>query len=354
MWRVPVLGPEGEPLMPTKPQRARRWLKEGKAKPVRTALNIFAVQLLKEPSGREKQEIVVGIDPGSKFSGVGVSSKKGVLYGQMLILPDYVHKRMDTKRMLRRNRRYRKTRRRPCRFDNRTGHWLAPSIRARKELELRIVRELSRIFPVSQIVLEDVAFNHYTRREGTYFSQVEVGKNWLISQLEEIAPVTTFQGWETSVRRKELGLEKTPKKEEQTPESHVNDAIALASLVLGPVELTDFDFDVVRRPKLCRRQLHLQNPAKGGVRRKYGGTTTPFIFRKGDFVRTEVAGRTYYGWVSGYTKNRISVSDFEWKRIGQFSVKKTTLLNRNSGLILKSMEERAIPPPIEMGGLLAP
>ena len=177
--RVPVLAPDGTPLMPTKASRARRWIKGGKARPIRK-LGVFTVQLTEEPSGRAKQPVVVGIDPGSKYTGIAVATKKAVLCGYNLELPDYIKERMDKRRELRRSRRYRKRRRRKCRFLNRRGHKIAPSILARKQLELRIVKELAKIYPISDIAIEDVAFDHYNSIYGKYFLQVEIGKKWLL------------------------------------------------------------------------------------------------------------------------------------------------------------------------------
>lgn len=336
--RVPVFAPDGEPLMPTKLGRAKKWLKEGKAIPVKTKLGIFAVQMMKEPSGRKKQPIVVCLDPGSKYTGIAAVSKEAVLYGCNLELPENIHDRMEKRKELRRNRRYRKCRRRKCRFLNRTGYKIAPSILARKQLELRIVKELTKIYPITVTAVEDVLFDHYNKQYGKHFSQVEVGKNWLISKLKKMAEVRLFKGWEVSKRRKEIGLKKDGKKDSRTPESHVNDAIALGSLVLENITITPFGFDIITRPEYSRRKLHLEQYAKGGIRRQYGGTTTPFVFRKGDYVSAMQGRKTVRGWVSGCTKKLISVSDFDWKRIGQFVVSKVRLLERNSGLLLKSKE----------------
>ena len=338
--RVPVLAPDGEPLMPTKASRARRWIKEGKAVPIRTKLGIFGVQLIEEPSGRAKQSVVIGIDPGSKYTGIAVASEQEILCGYNLELPVYIKERMDKRRERRRNRRYRKCRRRECRFLNRRGNKIAPSILARKQLELRIVKELAKTYPVSEIAIEDIAFDHRNKRYGKFFSQVEIGKNWLVSELEEVASVRMFRGWKTSVRRKELGLKKSNRKEDRIPEAHVSDVIALCSLLLGEVALTPFQFDIIRRPKYSRRKLHLEQPSKGGIRRQYGGTTTPFVYRKGDYVEARQGKKSVRGWVSGYTKNLISISDFDWKRLGQFVVKNVRLLERNTGLLLKRKEVR--------------
>ena len=60
-------------------------------------------------------------------------------------------------------------------------------------------------------------------------------------------------------------------------------------------------------------------PAIGGVRRKYGGTVTRYGFRKGDYVEAIEGKKTFKGWVSGDTEKCVAVSDFDWKRLGQFS-----------------------------------
>jgi hypothetical protein len=106
MQRVPVLDKNGKPLMPTKPSRARRWLKEGKAKIVHNDLNVFCIQLLVEASGHEQQPVALGLDPGKKFTGVGVQSAKFTLFMAHLILPfPDVTKKMSVRLILRRARR---------------------------------------------------------------------------------------------------------------------------------------------------------------------------------------------------------------------------------------------------------
>jgi hypothetical protein len=47
-----------------------------------------------------------------------------------------------------------------------------------------------------------------------------------------------------------------------------------------------------------------------------------------------MAGRVVYGWVSGDTERQVSVSDINWRRLGQFSAKKTCLVKRSAGLLV--------------------
>jgi leucyl aminopeptidase (aminopeptidase T) len=47
-----------------------------------------------------------------------------------------------------------------------------------------------------------------------------------------------------------------------------------------------------------------------------------------------MAGRVVYGWVSGDTEKQVSVSNADWKRLGQFSAKKVQLLQQSTGLIV--------------------
>lgn len=355
--RVPVLSPSGKALMPTTSARARKWIAAGKAKPVWNDLNIFCVQLLVEPSGTDTQEIVASIDPGKLFSGVAAVSKKAVLFTAHVILPfKRVIKRKEVQKILRRARRGRRINRnipfaqrahREKRFDNRRGNRLPPSVRANRQLELRIIQELIKLFPVTEIVYE------YVKAKGNKgFSPVMVGQKWMLKQLSSIAPTHTLEGWKTSILRKQLGLEKNKDdKSVQDVTTHANDAIALAASRfvqykafhtanshgyhwVGSIQLTDAPFKVISRPQLYRRQLHFENPSKGGARKRKGGTVTPFGFRSGDLVQATKGKLTLKGYIGGYSEvNKVvSIYDVNWTRLGQFRISKTNLLRRSNGL----------------------
>jgi hypothetical protein len=315
--RVPVLAPDGMPLMPTLPSRARRWLRDGKAKVVHNDLNIFCIQLVAEPSGRNSQDVVLGCDPGKNFSGIGVQSSKFTLFMAHLILPfKSVTAKMTDRRRLRRARRgrrinhklpYSKRSHRQKRFDNRKQKKLPPSIRANKQLELRVVKELLRIFPVSHIRYEIIKAR-IQNGKGKGFSPAMVGRHVMLDWLEQLHPTTTQEGWQTSILRQQLGLAKDKTdKSAQKPETHAYDGIALAASHfmsfekfhtantrghhwVGQVAVKSAPFRVISRPNLFRRTLHFENPEKGGVRKRKGGTITPFGFRSGDKVRAEKAG----------------------------------------------------------------
>ena len=358
MQRVPVVNPDGIPTMPCKASRARRMVKDGKAVGKRNKLGIYYIQLVDEPSGRDKQNISAGVDPGKYYSGIGLQSSKFTLFTAHLFLPfETVKKRMEQRRMMRRTRRGRRINRsvefskrahRQCRFSNRRGNKLAPSIKANRLLEIRVITELAKIYPISSIIYEYVKAKTV---KGCSFSPVQVGQKWAIKQLNKIAPTVTKFGWQTSSLRKHLGLLKQKQnKKDAIPATHAVDGITLAASQFtdylpfensqghghcwqGEVTITDAPFFVIRRLPVSRRQLHLMIPSKGGLRRKYGGTTTRHDFRKGDFVEGVKAGITYQGWCSGDTAKQVSISNAAWKRVGQFTATKVRLLRRATGLI---------------------
>lgn len=271
---------------------------------------------------------------------------------------------MTGRRILRRARRGRRINRnvafslrahRQKRFNNRRHGKLPPSIRANKQLELRVAKEIMQLFPVSSIVYEVIK-----AKGNKGFSPVMVGQFKQLEWLAELAPTTTQEGWQTSILRRELGLAKNKEdKAAQTPETHANDGLAMAASHFvryeafhtsngrghqwnGSLELTPFPFRVIARPNLFRRQLHFENPVNDAPnnRKRKGGTVTPFGFRSGDLARGEKAGKTYKGWVGGYTETektkKVSIYDHNWRRIGQFSPVKVKLLQRSTRLCVAS------------------
>lgn len=351
--RVPVINQEGYPLMPTKPSRARRWLKSGKAVIWRNKLNVFAVQLTVD-TGCKTQPIVIGIDPGKLYTGVAVQSKQCTHWLGHIFLPfQKVKNRLEQRRIMRRGRRGRRiNRKRPYsqrahrqeRFDNRKQCKIPPSIKANRDLEYRVLDLLSNVFPLLKVVVEVVK-----SRGDKRFSPVMVAQKWQLKRLSTEYEVRTKEGWETANLRNKLGLEKHKhSKSDPIIATHAVDGIALACSEfikyqiislnsrgwVGQVTLTPCPLTIIRRPPISRRQLHLMVPTKGGKRRKYGGTVTRHGLTKGDFVEATQGNKTVTGWVSGDTKTQVSVSDANWKRLGQFSKNKVRLIRRSIGLII--------------------
>ncbi len=364
VMRIPVVNIQNQPLMPTTPARARKWIESGKAVKRWSDCGQFYVQLTIEPSGYVAQDVVIGIDPGKKYSGIGVQSVKFTLYTAHLILPfQTVRDRMDQRRLMRRSRRGRRINRkvafnqrahRQKRFSNRRQAKLAPSICANRQLELRIVSELCRLYPVAEIRYEyvradvDLTSGRKKASSGRGFSAVMVGQCWMLKQLEQFAPVVKIEGYQTASTRQHLGLTKNKADKSKAEfNTHAVDGVAIAashfveyrqyhktgedgSDWFGAVAITPASFFVIRRPPYSRRQLHLMVPAKGNVRRKYGGSTTRHGVRKGDLVNSPKG----VGYVSGDTEKQVSVSEADWKRLGQIAASKVQLIRRSNGLIV--------------------
>jgi len=84
--RVPVVSVNGKPLMPTKPAKARKMMRDGVAVGKFNKLGIFYVQM-QIPVGDRAQDVSLSVDPGSKYDGYAVGTSKGVMLKGMAKMP---------------------------------------------------------------------------------------------------------------------------------------------------------------------------------------------------------------------------------------------------------------------------
>lgn len=316
--RVPVVSFDGKPLMPCTPGRAGKLIKSGKALPKRNKLGIFYIQLLYKTSEENTQDIVIGIDPGSNFTGIAIASKQTVNYGALLILPIYLKSKLILKGELRRER---KRRRRLGHYKSnmcfgkqkvRNAHKylkvnykgnrrsgsskIRPSIKQRKEFEFSVIEKLSKIFPINLIAYEHTKLNHNKTRGKNSFSVIEIGVNWLIEKLKRISNnITMYRGYNTKERRLLLGLSKTPNKSSYEPESHCTDAISLCSLKIKSIfqNCLKYQYQIIKRPSYSDRKYRLFDFSvrKNNKLDRWGGTSTRLYdknkinIRKGDIVK---------------------------------------------------------------------
>lgn len=156
---VYVLNINKEPLMPCKEAKARKLLKQKKAKVIRRAP--FTIQLLFECEN-QVQDITLGVDAGSRHIGLSASTEKKELYCSDVELRNDIVELIATRRSCRRTRRSR-LRYRPERFNNRANAkkegWLAPSIRQKINCHLKVIENVYDILPVSKLRIELAAFD---------------------------------------------------------------------------------------------------------------------------------------------------------------------------------------------------
>jgi 5-methylcytosine-specific restriction endonuclease McrA len=161
--QVFVIDKNKQPLMPCHPARARQLLAKGKAVVFRQAP--FTIILLKREGGI-CQDVSLQIDPGSKITGVALvanfkNNHQVIWAAHLKHRGQVIKKSLDQRRTLRRSRRFRHTRYRPPRFNNRTRSlgWLPPSLKSRVDNVFYLAKRLCYLVPITSIAVETVRFD---------------------------------------------------------------------------------------------------------------------------------------------------------------------------------------------------
>jgi len=312
--RVPAVSELGKPLGPTRWKKAASLLRAKKAVIRRNKLGIPYLKMTTSV-GEVFQPLSYISDPGSKFDGVAVGSKKSVILTGMIVLPRTVSKKKKSQVEMRRARRFRNT---PCRlkrFDNRrrSAGWISPSQKAKVDFRILVREEIGKVYPIQTNIVEDVSFNHYKNRWGKHFSTVEIGKTHFYNYLSQRGDLIKYDGSITALARDKYGLVKSNSKKDLTKEAHANDCVALLCHFYG-VKIPDISsLFCWKRYEFYRRQLHKREYSRGGVRERYGGSYLVSGFKKGDVITGCYKGQVVKGVACSYDpkSKAIGIATFE-------------------------------------------
>jgi len=161
-----VISKNGNPLMPCVNAVARLLLKDGKAKCIRRTP--FTIKLLNE--GTEyTQPLTHGLDAGSGTIGSAVVDEKGkVVYAAEIEVRNDIKKKMDRRLRSRRFRRYRKTRGRKARFNNRGNSKrkdrISPTVTSKVDSHLKEIAFVNSILPISELIIETAQFDTHAMK----------------------------------------------------------------------------------------------------------------------------------------------------------------------------------------------
>jgi hypothetical protein len=159
--KVYVISKHGKPLMPTTPARARKMLRDGKAKCIRR--EPFTIKLLFDTSSYT-QPITLGVDTGSSHIGSAVVKENGdIIYLSQIEIRNDITDKMKQRSKYRRNRRNRKTRYRPARWLNRKNSIkkdrFSPTMISKVNSHVKEIEFVKSILPIKNIILETGNFD---------------------------------------------------------------------------------------------------------------------------------------------------------------------------------------------------
>lgn len=310
MIYVPVVSANGTPLMPCHPARARGLVTKGKAVR-RFKMGIFYVQLTKRTKGKI-QPVAVGVDPGSKKEGYTVRSKRRTFLNINCDAVTWVKDKKKTQKQMRTGRRFRNV---PCRKNKSNRKCLKnkrmpPSTKSRWGLKVRILKVLKSLFPISVVVVEDIKARTFKGKKGKWnrsFSPLQVGKHAFYRWVRTWCRLITPSGHTTYKLRQLYGVTKTNNKKQEVFSAHCVDSWTLATRALG-IRVRNLVPDNTRilclKPlNFYRRQLHVLQPAKGNIRKLYGGTVS-LGYKRGSLVKHPNYGISYVG---GNSNGRLSL-----------------------------------------------
>ena len=231
-----------------------------------------------------------------------------IVFRATLRLRQDVKRKMTQRAFFRRSRRSRKLRYRSPRYSNRIKSKLPPSIRNRKDSVIRVINDMGKRLPLSGVIVEEVAFDHFNNRFGKNFSLVEIGKTYLKQQLlaSGLSYKKTF-GYITKPARQGYGMSKT----------HCNDATAITCP--STIRIACLDYHIWFR------------------RSRSSNTQKKFLEKRGfrhyDVIKASHRTRgTVVGSVSSLKAKRITLR-FKEDRNFPVSYNKSKILQRPDGLV---------------------
>jgi len=317
-----VLSIDETPLTPTTPCRARKLMEAGQAKPVWNKFGLFGIQMLFEV-GNKTPATVLGIDFGTKFEGYSIVVGKENNLSVMWKLPDkkQLVRKIEERSQLRKARRSRNCRRREKRSDNREKDgFIAPSQLMMVQSRLKAIKEFFSCYPITDVALEDVRFNHRDNKLGRNFSTIEIGKKMINDWIREHACLQLFRGMETELCRKQYGYRKSSNKSAETFNSHCSDALAIATDLYAQEHIKPGPFVVVDDTyRSVRRKLHHTQFSKDHIRRPYS---------TGNFKGIRKGTMCNFGQICGGTKTYAFIHN-EINKIIERSIKKIDWLSHN-------------------------